>query len=66
MAQWGNPPEMQQPQEMKIQSLGQEVSLEWDMATESSIQFSSVAQSCLTLQPHELQHARPAIKQVSV
>ena len=22
-------------------------------------QFSSVAQSCLTLQPHELQHARP-------
>ena len=23
------------------------------------IQFSSVAQSCLTLQPHELQHARP-------
>ena len=25
----------------------------------SSIQFSSVAQSCLTLRPHELQHARP-------
>ena len=25
----------------------------------SSVQFSSVAQSCLTLQPHELQHARP-------
>ena len=24
-----------------------------------SIQFSSVAQSCLTLQPHEPQHARP-------
>ena len=24
-----------------------------------SVQFSSVAQSCLTLQPHELQHARP-------
>ena len=23
------------------------------------VQFSSVAQSCLTLQPHELQHARP-------
>ena len=23
------------------------------------LQFSSVAQSCLTLQPHELQHARP-------
>ena len=25
----------------------------------SSVQFSSVAQSCLTLRPHELQHARP-------
>ena len=25
----------------------------------SSVQFSSVAQSCLTLQPHGLQHARP-------
>ena len=25
----------------------------------SSIQFSSVTQSCLTLQSHELQHARP-------
>ena len=25
----------------------------------SALQFSSVAQSCLTLQPHELQHARP-------
>ena len=25
----------------------------------SSVQFSSVAQSCPTLQPHELQHARP-------
>ena len=25
----------------------------------TSVQFSSVAQSCLTLQPHELQHARP-------
>ena len=24
-----------------------------------SIQFSSVAQSCLTLRPQELQHARP-------
>ena len=24
-----------------------------------SVQFSSVAQSCRTLQPHELQHARP-------
>ena len=24
-----------------------------------SVQFSSVAQSCPTLQPHELQHARP-------
>ena len=24
-----------------------------------SVHFSSVAQSCLTLQPHELQHARP-------
>ena len=24
-----------------------------------SVQFSSVAQSCLTLRPHELQHARP-------
>ena len=25
----------------------------------SSVQFSSVAQSCLTMWPHELQHARP-------
>ena len=25
----------------------------------SSVQFSSVVQSCLTLQPHGLQHARP-------
>ena len=25
----------------------------------SSVQFSSVAQSCCSLQPHELQHARP-------
>ena len=25
----------------------------------SSVQFSSVTQSCLTLQPHELQHTRP-------
>ena len=25
----------------------------------SSVQFSSVAQSCLTLRPHGLQHARP-------
>ena len=25
----------------------------------TSVQFSSVAQSCLTLQPHELQHSRP-------
>ena len=25
----------------------------------TSVQFSSVAQSCPTLQPHELQHARP-------
>ena len=25
-----------------------------------SVQFSSVAQSCPTLQPHELQHTRPA------
>ena len=28
----------------------------WDL---SSLQFSSVAQSCLTLRPHESQHARP-------
>ena len=28
-------------------------------ATECSVQFSSVAQSCPTLQPHESQHARP-------
>ena len=27
--------------------------------THSSIQFSSVAQSCTTLRPHEPQHARP-------
>ena len=26
---------------------------------DSSVQFSSVAQSCPTLQPHELQHTRP-------
>ena len=26
----------------------------------TSVQFSSVTQSCPTLQPHELQHARPA------
>ena len=26
---------------------------------EQSVQFSSVAQSCLTLRPHESQHARP-------
>ena len=25
----------------------------------TNLQFSSVSQSCLTLQPHELQHARP-------
>ena len=29
------------------------------MAEMGSVQFSSVAQSCLTLQPHESQHARP-------
>ena len=29
------------------------------MVSISSVQFSSVAQSCPTLQPHELQHARP-------
>ena len=27
--------------------------------SETIVQFSSVAQSCLTLRPHELQHARP-------
>ena len=26
---------------------------------DSSLEFSSVAQSCPTLQPHELQHTRP-------
>ena len=32
-----------------------------NVATEdpASVQFSSVAQSCLTLRPHELQHTRP-------
>ena len=30
-----------------------------DEAEFDSVQFSSVAQSCLTLQPHESQHARP-------
>ena len=29
------------------------------MDREASVQFSSVTQSCLTLQPHGLQHARP-------
>ena len=31
----------------------------WIRAQSPSVQFSSVAQSCLTLQPHESQHARP-------
>ena len=31
---------------------------------EYSVQFSSVAQSCTTLRPHELQHARPCITQL--
>ena len=29
------------------------------MITAASVQFSSIAQSCPTLRPHELQHARP-------
>ena len=40
--------------------------ISWEIATlhllffsEVSVQFSSVAQSCPTLQPHESQHARP-------
>ena len=33
-------------------------STHWIFRT-NSVQFSSVAQSCLTLRPHELQHARP-------
>ena len=32
----------------------------WRPIVLSQYQFSSVAQSCLTLQPHESQHARPA------
>ena len=31
----------------------------WTEICKASVQFSSVAQSCLTLQPHEPQHARP-------
>ena len=38
MAQWAeNPPAMQETQEMKVQSLGQEDSLEEKIATHSSI-----------------------------
>ena len=33
--------------------------VEWKMFTWNVYQFSSVAQSCLTLQPHGLQHTRP-------
>ena len=32
---------------------------EWPWAPVPSVQFSSVTKSCLTLQPHEPQHARP-------
>ena len=40
---------------------GRANSLHWasGIARLSSVQFSSVAQSCPTLQPHESQHARP-------
>ena len=31
----------------------------WSWETVHSVQFSSVAQLCLTLRPHELKHARP-------
>ena len=31
----------------------------YSMISRGSVQFSSVAQSCPTLRPHELQHARP-------
>ena len=31
----------------------------WFLFCCSPVQFSSVTQSCLTLRPHELQHARP-------
>ena len=47
-----------QPKEWThISYIGRWVPYHW--AT-SSVQFSSVIQSCPTLQPHELQHARPS------
>ena len=33
--------------------------LEWVASPLARVQFSSVAQSCTTLRPHELQHTRP-------
>ena len=32
----------------------------------SSVQFSSLTQSCLTLRPHELQHAQSSLKLMSI
>ena len=43
-----------------LQSMGsQRVRHDWVTSSYFSVRFSSVAQSCLTLQPHELQHTRP-------
>ena len=32
----------------------------------SYVQFRSVTQSCLTLRPHELQHARPNLEAITL
>ena len=43
-----------------LQSMrSQRVRYDWVTSSYFSVQFSSVAQSCPTLQPHELQHTRP-------
>ena len=44
---------------MVSSSCNQRVYSLFSLVTFASVQFSSVTQSCLTLQPHELQHARP-------
>ena len=49
-------------QSMGLWRVGQDLVTEQQLLNNtefSSVQFSSVAQSCLTLQPHESQHARP-------
>ena len=40
-------------------AFGNWTNLKGEKKSPVSVQFSSVSQSCLTLQPHELQHARP-------